>query len=194
MTAAIHYFNDYGRTKWEAEKIYREWQEKDPQNRTLVVVRPTVVFGEQNRGNVYNLLNQIASGRFIMIGAGTNMKSMAYVENVVSFLQYSIDFFKPGVHVYNYVDKPDFDMNTLVSLVRAAIGKSKKTGFSIPYFAGLTGGYFFDLASFITRRSFPISSIRVKKFCATTQFETSINKTGFNGVKIPRKTSTEPTI
>ena len=50
-------FNEYGRTKWEAEKIYRDWQSEDPPNRRLVIIRPTVVFGERNRGNVFNLLN-----------------------------------------------------------------------------------------------------------------------------------------
>ncbi len=87
-----------------------------------MIVRPTVVFGEQNRGNVYNLLRQIASGKFMMIGDGTNRKSMAYVENVAAFLEYSLGF-ENGVHIYNYIDKPDFDMNTLVSKVNKALGK-----------------------------------------------------------------------
>ena len=50
-------FNDYGRTKAEAEDVYRAWQMEDPKNRMLVIIRPTVVFGEGNRGNVYNLDN-----------------------------------------------------------------------------------------------------------------------------------------
>lgn len=33
------------------------------------------------------------------------------------------------------------------------------------------GGYGFDLMSFITRKKLTISSVRVKKFCATTQFD-----------------------
>ena len=42
------FFNDYGRTKYFAEKVYRKWHEEDPQNRKLVIIRPTVVFGEGN--------------------------------------------------------------------------------------------------------------------------------------------------
>jgi nucleoside-diphosphate-sugar epimerase len=80
--------------------VYKAWQEKDPENRKLVIVRLTVVFGEQNRGNVYNLFRQIASGKFMMIGDGTNRKSMAYVENVAAFLEYSLGF-ENGVHIYN---------------------------------------------------------------------------------------------
>ena len=73
-SGSIAPFNDYGRTKWEAEQVYKHWQSEDPQNRTLVIIRPTVVFGERNRGNVYNLLRQIASGKFLMVGDGVNRK------------------------------------------------------------------------------------------------------------------------
>ena len=119
---APNYFNDYGRTKYQAEKIFKKWQTEDVKNRTLVIARPTVVFGEGNRGNVFNLLNQIASGKFLMIDNGKNKKSMAYVKNVAAFLEYSLRF-KPGMHIYNYIDKPDFDMNTLVSKIREVLFK-----------------------------------------------------------------------
>jgi len=49
----------------------------------------------------------------------------------------------------------------------------------IPYALGYLAGKLFDLASFITGKKYPISSIRIKKFCSTTQFETSVSKTGF---------------
>jgi GlcNAc-P-P-Und epimerase len=88
-------FNDYGRTKYEAEQVFKAWQAEAPTERTLVIIRPTVVFGEQNRGNVYNLLRQIASGKFVMVGNGENRKSMAYVENVAAFIEYAMSF-KPG--------------------------------------------------------------------------------------------------
>tara|TARA_R110002110_G_scaffold2830_1_gene14167 strand:+ start:98808 stop:99797 length:990 start_codon:yes stop_codon:yes gene_type:complete len=174
----INYFNDYGRTKYEAENIYREWQAESPDERTLVIVRPTVVFGEGNRGNVYNLLRQIASGNFLMFGAGNNKKSMAYVENVAAFLEYSLSF-APGVHIYNYIDKPDFTMNELIIKVRETIFHKKGVGLRLPAKLGLVIGYLADTFSAITRKQLPVSSIRVKKFLATTQFSTSVAATDF---------------
>jgi len=171
-------FNDYGRTKWEAEQIYKEWQAEDPQNRTIVIVRPTVVFGERNRGNVFNLLRQIASGKFVMVGNGLNRKSMAYVENVAAFLDYSLSF-KPGVHIYNYIDKPDFTMNTLVAHVNKLLGRSAAIKFRLPFSVGLFIGICFDLAARITGNKFPISAIRVKKFCANSVYDSAISSTGF---------------
>ena len=45
------------------------------------------------------------------------------------------------------------------------------TKFKIPYWLGMLVGYGFDLVSFITQKKFSISSVRVQKFCATTQFD-----------------------
>lgn len=173
-----NYFNDYGRTKYLAEQVYKEWQAEDPENRTLVIVRPTVIFGEGNRGNVFNLLKQIASGRFVMFGNGKNRKSMAYVENVAAFLEYSL-LFKPGLHIYNYIDKPDFDMNTLVSEARKTLFGKKNVGLRLPAFLGMGIGYFADFVSKVTGKTLPVSSIRVKKFMGTTQFASSVSETGF---------------
>ena len=173
-----NYFNDYGRTKYLAEQVYKEWHAEDPENRTLVIVRPTVIFGGGNRGNVYNLLKQVASGRFVMFGDGKNKKSMAYVENVAAFLEYSLSF-KPGLHIYNYIDKPDFDMNSLVTEVRKTLFKKNNVGLRLPAFLGMAIGYFADFIATVTGKTLPVSRIRVKKFMGTTQFASSVSETGF---------------
>jgi nucleoside-diphosphate-sugar epimerase len=171
-------FNHYGRTKYEAEQVFKAWQAEAPTERTLVIIRPTVVFGEQNRGNVYNLLRQIASGNFVMVGNGENRKSMAYVENVAAFIEYSMSF-KPGVHIYNFIDKPDFTMNSLVSTVNRILNRPEKIGFRLPFVVGYIIGKGFDLVAALTGRRFAISSIRVKKFCSNSVYNTVIDQTGF---------------
>tara|TARA_B100001250_G_scaffold67191_1_gene53732 strand:- start:6733 stop:7710 length:978 start_codon:yes stop_codon:yes gene_type:complete len=173
-----NYFNDYGRTKYLAEKVYIKWHEEDPINRSLVIIRPTVIFGEGNRGNVYNLLKQIAARRFVMVGKGENRKSMAYVENVAAFIEYSLSF-NPGLHIYNYIDKPDFDMNTLVSAVRKILFGKNNVGARLPAFLGIALGSLADVVAKVIGKNLPVSSIRVKKFIATTQFSSSVSKTGF---------------
>jgi nucleoside-diphosphate-sugar epimerase len=177
-TAALNPFNDYGRTKMLAEDVYREWLARDVR-RSLTIVRPTVVFGPRNRGNVYNLLRQTASGRFVMVGSGKNVKSMAFVENVAGFLA-AVASLGSGEHLFNYVDKPDFSMRELVMLVRRYLGKPTRIGLRIPYSIGYAGGLAADVASSFVKREFPISAARVKKFCATTQFSAPrVGSTGF---------------
>ncbi|WP_217543377.1 NAD-dependent epimerase/dehydratase family protein [Vibrio metschnikovii] len=163
-------FNEYGRTKLQAEKVFNHWLSKSD-DRTLVTVRPAVVFGENNRGNVYNLITQIASGRFLMIGDGKNCKSMGYVGNVAEFLKVQLEK-KPGYYVYNYADKDDLSSSEIVSIVRREMNLSSNN-FKVPYFIGLMGGYTFDILSKITGRKFPISAVRIQKFCAETTIDSS---------------------
>ena len=159
-------FNDYGQSKLEAEGVVIRWAQSAP-DRSLVIVRPTVVFGEGNRGNVFTLIDQIASRKFVMIGDGANRKSVCYVGNLVPFLVGTLNA-KPGIEITNYVDKPDLTMREFVGLVREELGTRKRL-VRIPFWAGLVGGYAFDALSRVTGRRFPISSIRIKKFCANTQ-------------------------
>lgn len=166
-TSVISPFNEYGRTKFEAEEILRAWQ-LDGEN-SLIIIRPTVIFGEGNRGNVYNLFSQISSDRFIMIGKGENKKSMAYIGNVVAFLEVCLQTeIKYGI--FNYVDTPDLTMNELVSHVRRTLKGRNNVGLRMPYWIGLILGNIADLVSAVRGKALPISSIRVKKFASPTEF------------------------
>lgn len=166
-------FNDYGITKYQAEDVLREWYNKDKQNNNLFILRPTVVFGPRNRGNVYNLLKQIATGKFMMIGKGQNKKSMAFVKNIVGFIKFSFEENRyKGYHLYNYIDKPDLSTIELVQIAEKATGK-KLSPVKIPYALGYLGGLGFDILAKITGKKMTISSVRIKKFCATTQFDSS---------------------
>lgn len=174
-------FNEYGKTKYQAEEVLQQWYSRD-QSRNVNIVRPTVIFGERNRGNVYNLLRQISSGKFMMIGNGNNKKSMAYVGNIVSFLRFFIEEKTKGYNVFNYIDKPDFTMNELSAHIGTVLEKKIPTT-KIPYALGMLGGYGFDVLAKLSGKKLSISSVRVKKFCATTQFDAAAVKAA--GFKAP---------
>lgn len=165
-------FNHYGKSKWEAELVIKEWYNNDPHGKSITIIRPTVIFGERNRGNVYNLLKQISSGKFLMIGKGENKKSMAYVGNIVALIKNRLEHTELGLHIFNYADKPDYTMVELTRIVKEKM-KIKLPSIKLPYLLGLLFGYGFDFISLLLRRKFSISSVRVKKFCATTQFDAS---------------------
>lgn len=172
-------FSHYGKSKWQAEGLLREWQQKDPDKKSLTIIRSTVAFGEKNQGNVHTLLRQIASGKFLMIGRGENIKSMAYVGNVAAFIKFCVETKKPGFKVLNYTDKPDLTTNELVLQAEESLNR-KLPSLRLPYWLGMLGGLFFDLISRITGRKLPISSVRIKKFCATTQFDATLaHSSGF---------------
>ena len=172
-------FNHYGRSKLEAEKVIKEWYNLDPKSKSVTILRPTVIFGERNRGNVYNLLKQISTGRFIMIGGGKNKKSMAYVANVVAFIIDRLENVEQDFRIFNYADKPDFNMNELVSVIEKKM-KVSIPKYKIPYWIGMVGGYLFDIISKLIGKKMSISSVRVRKFCATTQFDATKSYNTFN--------------
>ena len=165
-------FNHYGKSKWEAELLIKEWYENDSTNKSVTILRPTVIFGERNRGNVYNLLKQISSGKFIMIGKGENKKSMAYVGNIVALIKNRLEKNEIGYNVFNYADKPDLSMTELTQLIEKKIN-IKLPKQRIPFWIGMSAGYGFDLISLLLQKNLSVSSVRIKKFCATTKFDAS---------------------
>ena len=174
-------FNHYGKSKWQAEQVLQEWY-KSHSDWNINILRPTVIFGERNRGNVYNLLKQISSGKFMMVGSGENKKSMAYVGNIVAFIKFLVDNKREGYNVFNYIDKPDFTMNELVAHVSKVL-KKRILPTHMPYWLGMLGGKCFDLLAMVTGKKLSVSSVRVKKFCATTQFDAK--KAHSSGFKAP---------
>lgn len=165
----------YGRSKLLAEREFRrhaDWFEQ------LTVIRPAVVFGEGNRGNVYNLYRQIRSGWFVMIGRGENRKSMAYVGNLVAFIEHMLDR-ERDKGTYHYADRPDLSMRQLVGRIRRAAGRPPPR-WSLPYPAGLAAGALCDLAAAVLRRRLPVSRARVRKFRASSVLDADdVAKSGF---------------
>jgi len=107
-----------------------------------------------------------------MVGSGTNIKSMAYVGNVAAFIAHCLDL-GSGVHIANYVDKPDMNTRDLVSHIYRCLGRSNP-GRTIPKNVAMAGGHFLDLIARVSGRAFPISAIRVRKFCETTRFQADL--------------------
>jgi len=170
-------FNEYGRTKLLAEEVFQAWV-TGAADRTLTIVRPSVVFGEGNRGNVYTLARQVASGRFLMIGGGTNAKSMSYVGNIAEYLADTVE--TPATSTVNYADKPDLSTSELVAAIRASLGAKAGRRLSVPLPVGLAAGYAFDAIARVTGRTFPISAVRVRKFVADTSVNTDrLQATGY---------------
>jgi nucleoside-diphosphate-sugar epimerase len=163
--SAIDPFNDYGHSKWQSEEVLVDWQTSGSNH--LTILRPCVVFGECNRGNVYNLINMIHGGRFMMVGSGRNRKSMAYVENIAAFIASCIDH-EARLEIFNYSDAPDLTTADLIAIIRSELGH-RRTGIKLPLTLGFAAGHAFDLAAKITGRRFPISAIRIRKFNADTQ-------------------------
>ncbi|MCY3810789.1 MAG: NAD-dependent epimerase/dehydratase family protein [Gammaproteobacteria bacterium] len=168
----------YGASKLAAEGVYRQWQAESADERTLVIVRPAPIFGQGGAGNVATLMDRIASPRFVLVGNGRNLKSLAYVDNVAAFLAFCLGL-RQGVHIYNYVDKPDLTTAALVALVRRELDLPAGDPLRIPYPVALAAAALLDAVARSTGREFAVTAARVRRFCAATVYETSVRSTGF---------------
>ena len=163
--------NPYGASKLAGEQVFRAWCEANGARQALII-RPTVVFGPWNFANMYSLIRQIAKRRFLQIGPGTNIKSLAYVENIVAATEFL--WGRPqaeAFEVYNYVDKPDLSSRRISDTIYEALGRTTP-GVTVPLGLGLLLALPFDLVIGLTGANLPVSSARIRKLAATeTRFE-----------------------
>jgi GlcNAc-P-P-Und epimerase len=173
----------YGGSKLAGEKVFEKWVARGGGRRCLII-RPTITFGPRNYANMYSLIRQVKSGKFVRVGGGTNIKSLSYVENIVAFTDYIWN--KPGrpdLDAYNWVEKPDLDSRHIAEQIMVSLGR-KPSGFHIPMWLALGLALPFDAVIKVTGKNLPISSMRVKKFAAMqTKFEA--DKAQGSGFKPP---------
>ena len=84
-------------------------------------------------------------------------------------------------------------MNVLVANVNKILGKPDTIKFRLPYSVGYAIGKSFDAVATLTNKKFAISSVRVKKFCADSVYNTALDKTGFIA-PVPLQKALEQTI
>ena len=163
----------YGASKLKGEGIFDAWTQKGDDRRALII-RPTVTFGVRNFANMYTLIRQVQTGKFMPVGAGVNIKSLSYVENIVDatlYLWNGAGRIDPGFEVFNYIDKPDLTSSQITDIVYDALGK-KQPPFTIPLWFALMLALPFDAVIALTGKNLPISSARIKKLATVqTKFE-----------------------
>ena len=169
--------NDYGKSKLLAENLVLKWQKDNP-NCRVIIIRPAVVFGEYNFGNVYNLIIQIKSKIYAIIGSGKNIKSIAYVKNIVDSVMYCIHKSNKKTIIYNYSDYPQLDTENLSIKISEYLNVNKP--FKISLILTKLVSYPIDFLEILFRRDLKINSMRIKKFTISTNFNSDlIRKLGF---------------
>ena len=113
-----------------------------------------------------------------MIGSGNNIKSIGYVKNLVDFIIYCLDM--KSFSLFNYVDKPDLTVFELIKTITLNFNYKFRPFFKIPYFMAFAILSLLEPLTNLMRLKLPISIIRLKKFCSTTQFSSEkVSQTNF---------------
>jgi nucleoside-diphosphate-sugar epimerase len=153
----------YGASKLIAEKIHQIWQAENSANRRLVVVRPGVVFGAGERGNVTRLIKATLNFYFFYIGNKNTRKSGVYVKELCNAMWWAMNK-KTGQQpvLFNMSMNPGPTIEEYVRSV-CEVAEVKRFVPSVPYGLLYLVSIVIDFFAKLVGISQPISPVRVRK-------------------------------
>ncbi|WP_434030851.1 NAD-dependent epimerase/dehydratase family protein [[Pseudomonas] boreopolis] len=155
----------YGASKLAAEKIHQTWQARDATNRKLVIVRPGVVFGPGEGGNVTRLVKAVRKGYFFYMANRNTRKAGIYVKELCNAIwwvhQLQLQQGK-GVLLFNGSMNPGPSISEYVAVVCKVAG-IKRFVPNMPYFLLLSVAYCIDLIARPLGIEHPFSPVRIRK-------------------------------
>lgn len=154
----------YGISKLVAEKIHISWQAENEEQKSLVIVRPGVVFGKGENGNFTRLYWGIKKKKFLYPGRKDTIKAAIYVKDLVGFMLYKIESMDSGVGLYNCTFEPAFTIEEIVNTM------SKVTNIKAPTLKINAGLMIFSsyIIGMLGGKKLGIHPDRVKKLMIST--------------------------
>ena len=113
----------YGISKALAEKIHNIWLAEDS-SRRLIIVRPSVVFGPKDPGNVYRMIKALKKGTFVLPDGGKVIKAYGYVHGLIDSMLFTINR-KERLIVYNYAENPLVPLAEMTEIVKKEFNYNK---------------------------------------------------------------------
>lgn len=111
----------YGISKFVAEKIHEKWQIADKDKRELTIVRPGIVYGKGEHGNMTRLYKGQKMRYFFYAGRKDTIKACIYVKELVRFFKYRmIDNDFVGVDVFNCTFEPAYNIQEICETMQKA--------------------------------------------------------------------------
>lgn len=132
----------YGISKLVAEKIHLGWQQKDG-SRQLLVVRPGVIFGHAEKGNVTRMVRALLGRYFFYTGNKQLAKAGGYVKDLCSSLLWMLSYqqeHKRTFLLYNFTLDPAPTLERYTEAILKAAGLDRRV-LSIPFWLLLVLSY-----------------------------------------------------
>jgi nucleoside-diphosphate-sugar epimerase len=121
--AVLHPKTAYGQSKLQAEQYILS--KALPEGKRVFIIRPSMIHGPGNKGNL-NLLFQLVSKGFPWpLGAFQNQRSFCSIDNVCYIINQILEREDIPSGVYNLADDETLSTNELIELIAAT--KNKKT-------------------------------------------------------------------
>jgi nucleoside-diphosphate-sugar epimerase len=154
----------YGASKLAAEKIHLAWQ-RGKAGRRLLIVRPGVVFGPGEGGNVTRLIRAVLKRYFFYMGNRCTRKAGGYVKELCHVLTWLMErqaANEVGTVLCNFTMDPAPTVEEYVHTICRVAGVRRFIP-SVPYPLLLGASYPIEALSFPLRIQQPVSPVRIKK-------------------------------
>ncbi|SEH08559.1 NAD-dependent epimerase/dehydratase family protein [Candidatus Venteria ishoeyi] len=164
----------YGGSKLAAEKIHIGWQKAEP-GKKLVIVRPGVVFGPGEGGNVTRLIQAVIHHYFFYMGNRKTHKAGGYVKELINSLFWALERtpVKGGVFLYNFSMQHPPTVEEYVKTTCKVAG-IKRFVATMPYPFLLAISHLIEaVASFLSVKQ-PISPVRIRKLVRSNNIKPEI--------------------
>jgi len=155
----------YGGSKLAAEKIHQIWQARDAANRRLVIVRPGVVFGPGEGGNVSRLIKAVLHRYFFYMGNRATRKAGVYVKELCHAMWWVLerqDARGEHVSLFNMSMNPGPSIGEYVDTVCKVAGVKRFVP-GVPYRLLLGVAYLIDSVAKPLGIKHPFSPVRIRK-------------------------------
>lgn len=153
----------YGGSKLAAEKTHQIWQAKASKSRKLAIVRPGVVFGAGEGGNVSRLVKAILKKYFFYMGNKSTRKAGTYVKELCHAMWWVLENkTEDGVAVFNMSMNPGPTIEEYVATI-CKVADVKRFIPSVPFWVLLGLSFIIDPIAKILNISQPISPVRIRK-------------------------------
>lgn len=153
----------YGGSKLAAEKIHEIWQAEDKANRKLVIVRPGVVFGAGEGGNVTRLIKATVKRYFFYMGNKNTRKAGTYVKELCNAMWWAMnEKAREAPVLFNMSMNPGPTIEEYVNTTCDVAGINRYIP-NVPFSLMYSASMIIDPAAKLLRVSQPISPVRMKK-------------------------------
>ncbi|HEX3987025.1 MAG TPA: NAD(P)-dependent oxidoreductase [Acidobacteriaceae bacterium] len=162
----------YGSSKLAAEKIHLGWQSASPCRR-LLLLRPGVVFGPGEGGNVTRLVRSVVQGYFAYMGNRQTRKAGGYVKELGHAIRFGLEHqgrSGEGATLLNFSMDPPATLESFVDAIRTVAGIRRRP-MSVPRSLLLGVAYPIDSVSRLLGIRQPISPVRVRKLYRSTSID-----------------------
>jgi nucleoside-diphosphate-sugar epimerase len=113
----------YGKSKLAAEKYILA--KSLPENKKVYILRPCIIHGPGNKGNLNLLYKLVAKGIPYPLGSFENQRSFLSVDNLAHLIKGFINQ-QPSSGIYNIADDTAVSTNDLVNIISRCLGKKAK--------------------------------------------------------------------